>query len=234
MRRFFGQRGHMPSVVYKDDDYIVIIKPVGMPSQADPTGDTDAMSATSELLRQNGERHDLWLVHRLDRNVGGLLAFARNKGAAAKLSAEIVSGSFEKRYYAVVEGSVPGGEMRDFLFKDPALSKSFVIKSERKGAKLAVLKYRTVDRALTDSGERSLVSVELKTGRFHQIRAQFSHRGHPLVGDKKYGSRDRGARAPALFACMLRAPSLNGGEPMIARPELACYPWSLFEKEKYI
>ena len=76
----------VPKIVYKDENVVVIIKPIGMPSQSDPTGDIDAMSATSQLLLSLGERDALWLVHRLDRNVSGLLAFARNKKSAAELS----------------------------------------------------------------------------------------------------------------------------------------------------
>lgn len=234
MRRFLGRRGLMLSIVYKDDDFIVIRKPVGMPSQSDPTGDTDAMSATSEMLKSCGERPRLWLVHRLDRVVGGLLAFARSKSAAAELSAQIVDGSFKKQYFAVVEGAATGGEMCDYLFKDAAVSKSFVIKNNRAGAKLAVLEYSALDCIETDVGSRSLVRIDLKTGRFHQIRAQFSHRAMPLVGDKKYGSRDTLVRTPSLFACMLCAPALNGGRPITAQPDHSSYPWSLFEKEKYI
>lgn len=224
----------MPSIIYKDNDFAVIKKPVGMPSQSDPTGDKDALNATSELLGAAGERKGLWLVHRLDRAVGGLLAFARNKRAAAELSAEIVDGSFEKEYYAVVEGAACGGEMRDYLFKDSARSKSFVIKNERKGAKLAVLEYRQLDCVEANGGWLTLVKIKLKTGRFHQIRAQFSHRGNPLVGDRKYGSHDTKARVPALFACMLKAPAINGGAPIVAQPDHSSYPWSLFEKEKYV
>ena len=88
----------VPKIVYKDENVAVIIKPVGMPSQSDPTGDKDAMTATSELLASQGENGALWLVHRLDRNVGGLLAFARNKKSAAELSKIIQNGIFSKKY----------------------------------------------------------------------------------------------------------------------------------------
>lgn len=224
----------MPEIVYKDKKAVVILKPVGMPSQPDPSGDLDAMSAAAEQLSSSGEPSALWLVHRLDRTVGGVLLFARTKDSAAKLSGSLTDGSFKKQYYAVTEGTAPGGEMRDFLFKDSSQSKAFVVNTERKGAKLAVLKYSVLDVKETENGTRSLVKIDLQTGRFHQIRAQFSNRGLPLVGDGKYGSRDKGARKPSLFACSLSAPSVNGGEPVTAKPDLEKYPWSLFYAEKYV
>ncbi len=224
----------MPKIVYKDKNAVVIIKPVGMPSQSDRTGSLDAMTATADILKEQGENSELWLVHRLDRTVGGLLAFARTKSAAAKMSAAVTDGSFKKQYYAVCDGEAEGAEMRDFLFKDSFQSKAFVVDTERKGAKLAVLEYERISSAKTESGTKTLVKVDLKTGRFHQIRVQFASRGLPLTGDGKYGSRDKGSRVPALFSCALSFPSVNGAVPITAKPDFSVYPWSLFEEEKYI
>ncbi len=224
----------MPEIIYKDKNAIVINKPVGMPSQSDPSGDLDAMTAASNLLKEAGEPSALWLVHRLDRGVGGLIAFARTKGAAAALSASVQDGTFKKQYYAVTEGEGTGGELRDFLFKDSAKSKAFVVDTERCGAKLAVLRYTALDTENTERGARTLIKADLITGRFHQIRVQFASRALPLVGDGKYGSRDKGARTPSLFSCSLSFPSINGGEPITAKPDLSIYPWSLFDEKKYI
>ncbi len=221
-------------IIYKDKNVIIINKPVGMPSQKDPTGDLDAMTATSNLLKENGEPSALWLVHRLDRGVGGLIAFARNKTSAARLSASVRDGSFKKQYYAVVEGEASGGELSDLLFKDSLKSKSFVVDTERKGAKLAVLRYTALDVKNTERGTRTLIKADLITGRFHQIRVQFASRGLPLVGDGKYGSRDKGARVPSLFSCSLTFPSVGGGELITEMPDTKVYPWSLFDEEKYI
>ena len=170
--------------VYIDRDVIIIEKPAGMPSQPDPSGDTDAMSAASELLRERGEEPSLWLVHMLDRVVGGLIAFARNKSSAAALSALAAGDGIEKIYLAFCHGECEDGERCDFLYKDSATKKSYVVKTERRGAKRASL---TVKRVAQADGT-SLVRVKLHTGRFHQIRAQLSHAGWPLLGDGKYGS----------------------------------------------
>lgn len=224
----------MPEIIYKSKDAVVIVKPLGMPSQKDPSGDLDAMTATSELLQKDGRDGGLWLVHRLDRTVGGVMVFAASKDGAARLSREITDGSFKKEYYAVTEGRCSEGEMRDFLFKDSSASKAFVVKGERKGAKLAVLECSVLDVKETEKGTRTLVKINLKTGRFHQIRAQLSSRGTPLVGDGKYGSRDKERRTPALFACALSTPSVAGGRPITACPPTDEYPWCLFDKEKYV
>lgn len=234
MRRFLNKEVDMPKIIYKDSECAVIIKPVGMPSQPDPSGDPDAMSVTSELLEAAGEGRELWLVHRLDRAVGGLMVFARTKRAAARLSEAAADGTLGKSYYAVTEGRAEGGEMRDLLFKDSKTSKAYVVDRERKGAKLAVLEYAVLDVKETDKGARTLVKVHLKTGRFHQIRAQFASRGLSLVGDGKYGGRDKGTRVPALFSCELSTVLISRGKTVSARPDTSIYPWSLFDEEKYV
>lgn len=218
-------------IVYKDKNVIIIIKPVGMPSQADPTGDVDAMSATSELLSEAGEESALWLVHRLDRNVGGLLAFARNKKSAAALSEIVANGTLTKKYIAVCHGKAEEGRYCDFLYKDPATSKAYVVKNERRGAKEARLVLSNL--AYESINDKSLVSVTLETGRFHQIRAQLSSRGNSLVGDKKYGSRDAKRRTPCLFSHELSF-NLNGKNiSAFALPDIEEYPWNLFSEQTY-
>ena len=219
----------VPKIVYKDENVVVIIKPVGMPSQSDPTGDKDAMTATSELLSSQGERDALWLVHRLDRNVSGLLAFARNKKSAAELSRIIQNGVFSKKYIAVCHGEAAEGEYRDFLYKDSATNKAYVVKTERKGAKEARL---SLVRLGTED-EKSLVHVTLDTGRFHQIRAQLSARTNPLVGDKKYGSRDVRRRTPCLFSREISFLLFGKKISVTALPDIDEYPWNLFSEEVY-
>ena len=224
----------MIEIISKTKDYIIIYKPVGIPSQSDPSGDKDAMTMCSEMLRQNGESAELYLIHRLDRVVGGLIVFARNKKSAATLSALVAEHNITKEYFAVVEGRAEGGVMRDYLYKDATLSKAFVTDRKRSGVKEAELEYTTLDTVCLDNREISLVRVRLKTGRFHQIRAQFSSREMPLIGDKKYGSRDFKAKTPSLFAARL-AFCFNGKEVSESKlPDHSVYPWSLFEEEKYV
>lgn len=223
----------MIEIIDKSKNYIVVYKPAGVPSQSDPSGDADAMSLCSEQLRSMGESGELFLIHRLDRVVGGLIVFARNKKAAADLSAQVADRRLTKVYYAVVEGRAEGGIMRDFLYKDATLGKAFVTDRKRAGVKEAELEYSVLDTVEVDGVELSLVKICLKTGRFHQIRAQFSSRKMPLVGDKKYGSRDLKVRMPALFATKLGFYSAGRVVEAVKLPKHNSYPWSLFNEEIY-
>ena len=177
-------------ILYSDKNIAVCIKPVGLDSE---------LEVPQELKAALGG--DIFPIHRLDQNVGGVMVYARTKLAAAKLSKSVQDGLMVKEYVAMVHGAPPeSGDWTDLLFKDSRKNKVFVVKKERKGVKLARLEYQCLR-----SGEKSLVHVRLHTGRSHQIRVQFASRGFPLVGDHKYGSRDEMA-APMLFSCRISFP----------------------------
>lgn len=177
-------------ILYSDNQIVVAVKPVGLDSEK------EVPSALEEQLSG-----DIFPIHRLDKNVGGVMVFARTKSAAAALSKAVQEGSMVKEYVALVHGTPPEtGDWEDLLFKDSRKNKVFVVKKLRKGVKPARLEF--VRRT---AGENSLVQVRLHTGRSHQIRVQFASRGFPLVGDHKYGSRDA-ATAPMLFSCRLTFP----------------------------
>ncbi len=220
------------NIIFKDKNVVAVIKPAGMPSQPDPTGDMDAMTLASDMLKNMGEQDALWLVHRLDRVVGGVLVFARNKAAAAELSARVADKSAKKEYLAVVEGECQGGILTDFLFKDAKRSKAFVVDRKRAGVKEASLECEPLSSVSTDRGVKSLVRVRLFTGRFHQIRAQLSSRGNSIVGDGKYGSHDNRC-APALFSTKLSFECCAKSYDIKALPELSEYPWALFSTELF-
>ncbi len=170
-------------ILFKDKHIVVCIKPVGMDSEHEVPA------------ALGGEIHP---VHRLDKNVGGIMVYARTKAAAAALSKAIQDDSMIKEYVAMVHGKPPEqGDWTDLLFKDSNKNKVFVVKKERKGVKKARLEFIR----LTES-DPALVRIRLHTGRSHQIRVQFSSRGYPLVGDHKYGARDE-SPAPMLFSCRL-------------------------------
>lgn len=223
----------MIEIVYKTENYVVVYKPSSIPAQSDKSGDTDAMTLASEKLKELSENEKLWLVHRLDRVVGGLIVFARNREYAAKLSAIVGGCGMTKEYFAIVEGKCEGGVLRDFLYKDSRQSKAFVTDRARSGAKEAVLEYSVLSVKDTDRGVRTLVRIKLHTGRFHQIRAQFAARKLSLVGDGKYGSHDNRAKFPALFAARLAFRIDNDFCDIKKLPDLSEYPWSLFESEDY-
>ena len=177
-------------ILYADRGIVACIKPVGLDSE------TEVPAALKAEL--GGE---IFPIHRLDKNVGGIMVFARTKSAAAALSKAVQDGQMIKEYVAMVHGTPPeSGDWEDFLFKDSRKNKVFAVKKERKGVKYARLEFNRLQ-----GGEQSLVHIRLHTGRSHQIRVQFSSRGFPLVGDHKYGSRDA-ATAPMLFSCRITLP----------------------------
>lgn len=177
-------------IIYSDKHLAVCIKPVGLDSEMEvPAGLKEALGG------------EIYPIHRLDKNVGGVMVYARTKFAAAALSKAVQEGAMVKEYVAMVHGCPPEtGDWTDLLFKDSSKNKVFVVKKERRGVKKARLEF-----TLLRAGEESLVRVRLHTGRSHQIRVQFSSRGFPLVGDHKYGSRDEKTE-PMLFSCCITFP----------------------------
>lgn len=221
-------------VIYIDKRLVAIDKPSGMPSQSDPTGDPDALSLTSNHLGYKSREDNLWLVHRLDRVVGGVMVFARTRASAAALSTIIAEKTAVKEYFAVVEGEAKGGTLESLLFKDSRRGKSFVVDRMRVGVKEARLEYIPLECVNTDKGVMTLIRVRLHTGRFHQIRAQMSHIGHPIVGDGKYGSHNNKAKMPSLFSTRLTF-SLEGDEYKLeALPDLSTYPWCEFSEKSFL
>ena len=177
-------------LLFSDREIVVCVKPVGLDSEA------GLPAALKESL--GGE---IFPIHRLDKNVGGVMVYARTRSAAAALSKAVQEGSMVKEYRAMVHGTPPEeGDWEDLLWKDSSKNKVFVVKRQRKGVKAARLEFTRLS-----AGENSLVHIRLHTGRSHQIRVQFASRGFPLVGDHKYGAKDS-ASAPMLFSCRLTFP----------------------------
>ncbi len=226
----------MIKILYKSENALIAQKPAGVPSQSDKSGDDDIMTLLSSQLSALGESGQLYLINRLDRVVGGLMLLARTKAAAASLSSLVSGEGVGKEYYAVLEGALsssglsPEGELVDHLFKDSRFSRAVICQKGRAGAKEARLRYKAL--AQEHLGDRcyTLISVKLVSGRFHQIRAQFSHRALPIAGDRKYGAADRSAAFPALYShkisVMLGKERIGAESP----PPLDEHPWSLFKK----
>ena len=192
-------------ILYSDKALAVCVKPVGLDSEQ------EVPAALIQVL--GGE---IFPIHRLDKNVGGVMVYARTRQAAAALSRAIQEGSMVKEYVALVHGTPPEtGDWEDLLFKDSAKNKVFVVKKERKGVKKARLGYHVLT-----SGPDSLVRIRLHTGRSHQIRVQFASRGYPLAGDHKYGARDD-LSAPMLFSCRVSFPWQGSLQSYEALPDWA-------------
>ena len=191
--------------IYTDKDIAVCVKPVGMDAEHE---------LPEAIVKELGG--EVFPVHRLDKNVGGLMVYARTRRAAAALSRAIQEGTMVKEYVALIHGTPPEqGDWQDLLWKDARSNKVFVVKRQRKGVKEARLEFTRLS-----VGEASLVRVRLHTGRSHQIRVQFASRGYPLVGDHKYGARDE-TPSPMLFSCALTFPYQGKQLHFEAMPEWA-------------
>ena len=209
-------------ILYEDNNIISAVKPVGVLSQAGNTADMIT------LLDEG--RGEIYPLHRLDKNVGGVMVYAKNKNAAAKMSQLIAQNEMSKQYYAVLCGKPveDSAVLEDLLFKDSAKNKSYVVKRMRKGVKKASLEYRVADSVQTDSGVLTLVKVKLHTGRTHQIRVQFSSRKLPLLGDGRYGGKSDKCDI-ALWSTEISFISPFDGQKMtFTAPVPQQYPWNLF------
>lgn len=207
-------------IIYQDADILVCIKPPRVLSTDEPGG-------LPELIRRelNDPDADLRTVHRLDRVVSGLMVLARNAAAASELSRQIREDVFRKQYLAVLHGvpDAPEGTLIDLLYRDKARKMTFVAAKPDKGVQEAVLDYKV----LSSKGQISKVSIDLKTGRTHQIRVQFSSRGMPLVGERKYAQQDDACDI-ALWSYSLGFYHPTTGEWLdFTHEPPAAYPWAI-------
>ena len=222
-------------IVYENEDFALVNKPVGM----------DSEHALGE---------GFFPVHRLDKVASGLLLYAKNPRSAKKLSEALQEGKIKKRYHIIVESTCDTskekdealsvktnnaqeteaseakhlpkeGSFSDYLYKDTKKQKMFPVKKLRKGVKEAVLHYQVLE----ERDGLVLVDVELETGRFHQIRAQFSAHGFPLFGDGKYGSRMKGNVALHCYTLSFPNPK-NGEELHFEIKDRDEEPWKIFDR----
>ena len=213
----------MIRILYQDEHLLVVEKPAGLSAQEDAAGGD---SLPRQLAVQG---LPVLPVHRLDKNTGGVMVYARTKQAAAGLSAIVGQHEiFLKEYIMLVSGcpQPARGELHDLLYHDVRRNKSYVVTRERRGVRRAALSYAVAGSFAAESGTVSLVRVRLHTGRTHQIRVQFASRRMPLLGDARYGGT-RGCPL-ALYSCRLTFRHPVTGEIVSAAclPERTAAPWS--------
>jgi len=205
-------------LIYQDKDIVVCVKPARVLSTDEPGG-------VPELVRQalGNKKADVRTVHRLDRVVSGLMVLARNAKAASELSRQIRDGEFTKEYMAVVHGTPENaGTLKDLLVRDKARKMTMVAHEPGKGVQEAILYYQRLKAA----EGLSRVRIQLQTGRTHQIRVQFSSRGMPLVGERKYAVLEDDCEI-ALWSYRLAFTHPSTGENIefILEPPQV-YPWT--------
>ncbi len=208
-------------IIRETENLIVCIKPAGVLSTDEPGGMPSLVREALGLPEA-----EIRTVHRLDRVVGGLMVLAKSKAAASLLSEQIMSRSFEKEYLAVIHGcpANEAGTFTDLLIRDRYERMTRVADCPGKGVQEAVLDFSVLQK--TD--DLSLVRICLGTGRTHQIRVQFSSRGMPIVGDKKYGFAEESCDI-ALWSFRLAFSEPFTGERMdfsLSPPNQ--YPWDKF------
>jgi len=202
--------------MFEDQHLVVIDKPAGLLSQGEEKADPNVV----DWMRGYLQRNYVGLVHRLDRNVSGLMVVAKRSKAAARLTKSLQAGEVKRIYWGFVLGWPPEkGRMAHWLWKDTALNQVHAFAEEKASvkplsapdeARRAVLKFKLIDHGTYQGRKVALLQYELETGRSHQIRVQTAVSGHPLLGDRKYGAKSLGhsmlLARPALHAHELRFP----------------------------
>lgn len=176
-------------ILFEDDEILVVNKPAGIATQAKGVAAKDLESECRKYRKSKGEAPEIYVIHRLDQPVSGILVLAKSKEAASVLSKGMKADDFSKDYRAIVyktSSIKPGGKLQDYLIKDGKTNTSCVVPSNIPGAKEAVLTYEVEEEA---DNTASLL-VHLKTGRHHQIRVQLANAGMPILGDLKYGTKE--------------------------------------------
>lgn len=219
-------------VIYEDNHIIVVIKPQNLPTQEDESKDKDLLSIVKEYIRikenKPGEAF-VGLVHRLDRPTGGVMVFAKTSKAAARLTQQLGTGEFHKKYVAVVNGKPreKRGKLVNYLLKNARTNTVSVVPELTSNAKRAELEYEVLE----EKDKVSLVSIDLYTGRSHQIRVQMKFIGCPVFGDVKYGG-DKLSKGHnlALWAYELRFVHPTTKENMVFKvyPPDDIVPWNIF------
>lgn len=211
-------------LLHTEDSFLICLKPARVRS-------TDELGGVPELCRNalGDSTADVRTVHRLDQVVSGLMVLARGKKAASELSRQIRQDEFGKEYLAVIHGhpDLPCGTLTDLLLRNKAERKTYVVSEPAKDVQEAILNYQTVSA----TPEFTLVRIQLITGRTHQIRCQFSSRGLPLVGDRKYSLNEDPCEI-ALWSAKLSFRHPKTGAPLTFQaPPPDEYPWNLFKED---
>ncbi len=217
-------------ILYEDNHLISVIKPPGILSQGDKTGDRDIAYFVKKYLKEKySKKGNVYLghIHRLDRVVGGVMLFAKTSKAASRISDEMRRNLVEKEYLLTTKGEIKNkkGKLVHYLYRDREKNQVTALDEKSEGLKEAVLEYEVLE----EKNNFSLVKVNLHTGRHHQIRAQFKKIGYPIIGDVKYGEKEK-LKYPALWSYSIEFthPTKKNKTKIKSNPPNQ-YPWNIFE-----
>ncbi|HIY78088.1 MAG TPA: RluA family pseudouridine synthase [Candidatus Borkfalkia excrementavium] len=220
------------TVLYEDNHIIVVMKPQGIPSCGDESGDDNLLERVRRYIKEKYKKPGnvfVGLVHRLDRPTGGVMVFAKTSKAAGRLSEQMKSGDFEKKYLAVLVGTPepPQAKLVNYLKKNPVNNMVYLCPPTTDGAKLASLEYRV----LQEKGGLCLADIKLHTGRSHQIRVQMAGISHPVYGDMRYGGANAKKGNLALWAYSLTFthPVTKERMKFMLEPPADGIPWKAFD-----
>lgn len=218
-------------ILHEDNHIIVVLKPQNVACCPDESGDDNLLDCVKRYIKtaynKPGNAY-VGLVHRLDRPTGGVMVFAKTSKAAARLSEQMRTGGFEKKYFAVLCGvpAKPRATLENYLRKNSVNNTVYVCTQTEEGAKFASLDYNI----LAKSSSLSLAEINLNTGRTHQIRVQTAAINCPVYGDMRYGGEKAVKGKLALWAYSLRFTHPVTGESLrfIIQPPAESAPWNIF------
>ena len=224
-------------ILHEDNHVIVVLKPQNVPSCEDESKDKDLLTVIKEYIKiKNNKPGNVYvgLVHRLDRPTGGVMVYAKSSKAAARLSEQMKTGDFEKKYYTVLVGAPRESKatLTNYMKKNPINNMVYVCPQTVEGAKFAELEYRVIE----EKSGFSFTEVTLHTGRSHQIRVQMANIGTPVYGDMRYGGENAKKGRLALWATSLTFTHPVSKERLCFKiePPKDLAPWKIFNTEKAV
>ncbi len=223
------------TILHEDNHIIVVMKPQGLPSCGDESGDDNMLDQVRRYVKEKYNKPGnvyIGLIHRLDRPTGGIMVFAKTSKAASRLAEQMRSGDFEKKYLAVLVG-VPKeaqGTLINYLKKNPVNNMVYICTQTTDGAKLASLDYKVLE----EKGGYCLAEIKLHTGRTHQIRVQMAGISHPVYGDMRYGgeSAKKGNLALWAYSLSFTHPVTKERLRFLLEPPAENIPWKNFDLAK--
>ncbi len=223
------------TILHEDNHIIVVMKPQGLPSCGDESGDDNMLDQVRRYVKEKYNKPGnvyIGLIHRLDRPTGGIMIFAKTSKAASRLAEQMRSGDFEKKYLAVLVG-VPKeaqGTLVNYLKKNPVNNMVYICTQTTDGAKLASLDYKVLE----EKGGYCLAEIKLHTGRTHQIRVQMAGISHPVYGDMRYGgeSAKKGNLALWAYSLSFTHPVTKERLRFLLEPPAENIPWKNFDLAK--